>query len=47
MGIAVPIAVDEYLTTTRRPDCDFVDGVLLERNVGTKDHSKLQREILA
>ncbi len=42
MSTATLVSVDEYLTTTYRPDCDFVDGVLLERNVGTKDHSRLQ-----
>jgi Uma2 family endonuclease len=42
MSTATLVSVDEYLTTTYRPDCDFVDGVLLERNVGTKDHSGLQ-----
>ncbi len=38
--------VEEYLHTVYRPDCDFVDGVLEERNVGEKDHAKLQQEIL-
>jgi Uma2 family endonuclease len=47
MGTATLVGVEEYLATTYRPDCDFVDGVLIERNVGTKDHSKLQREVLA
>jgi Uma2 family endonuclease len=36
----VPVA--EYLSTDYSPDCDFVDGVLEDRNVGEKDHSKLQ-----
>jgi Uma2 family endonuclease len=40
------VSVDEYLHTSYRPDCDYVDGVILERNVGGKDHSKLQRAIL-
>lgn len=47
MSTATLVSVDEYLATTYHPDCDFVDGVLIERNVGTKDHSKLQREVLA
>jgi Uma2 family endonuclease len=42
MSTATVVSIDEYLTTSYRPDCDFVDGVLIERNVGTKDHSKLQ-----
>jgi Uma2 family endonuclease len=46
MSTATLVAVEEYLATTYRPDCDFVDGVLIERSVGTEDHSKLQRAIL-
>ena len=38
-------SLSEYLGTTYRPDCDYVDGVLTERNLGLKDHSKLQGEI--
>jgi Uma2 family endonuclease len=47
MSTATLVSIDEYLTTTYRPDCDFIEGVLIERNVGTRDHSELQDEILA
>jgi Uma2 family endonuclease len=40
------ISVEEYLRTSYRPDCDYVDGEVLERNVGERDHSKLQREFI-
>jgi Uma2 family endonuclease len=40
------IPVEEYLRTTYRPDCDYLDGEVWERNLGEKDHSKLQREIV-
>jgi Uma2 family endonuclease len=40
------VSVDEYLRTSYRPDCDYVDGEVLERNVGERDHSKLQREFI-
>jgi Uma2 family endonuclease len=36
------VSLDEYLNTAYEPDRDFVDGVLLERNVGTQRHSLLQ-----
>ncbi|HLJ77088.1 MAG TPA: Uma2 family endonuclease [Acidobacteriaceae bacterium] len=36
------ISVEEYLTTAYRPDCDYVDGEVLERNLGTFDHALLQ-----
>jgi len=43
-GALVP--VEEYLHTTHDPDCDYVDGEVLERNWGERDHSKLQRELI-
>jgi Uma2 family endonuclease len=36
------ITVREYLTTSYRPDCDYVDGQIEERNVGEFDHALLQ-----
>ena len=36
------ITVEEYLTTVYRPDCDYVDGHVEERNLGEKKHSKVQ-----
>jgi Uma2 family endonuclease len=45
MGSAVLISVEEYLTTAYRPDCEYVDGVVKERNVGEKEHSKVQRRL--
>jgi len=35
--------VQDYLRTVWRPDCEFVDGRIEERNLGEKDHSILQR----
>jgi len=42
MPAATAISVSEYLNTSYRPDCDYVDGELVERNVGEWDHSRLQ-----
>ena len=39
------ISVAEYLATPYRPDCDYVDGEVLERNAGEWDHSSLQTAI--
>jgi Uma2 family endonuclease len=36
------IPVEEYLTTVYRPDCDYVDGEVLERNLGEREHSFIQ-----
>lgn len=36
------VTVEEYLHTSYRPDCDYVDGRVEERNVGEYDHGYLQ-----
>jgi Uma2 family endonuclease len=36
------VTLSEYLATSYRPDCEYLDGELLERNVGEWDHSRLQ-----
>jgi len=41
-----PISVSEYLHTSYRPDCDYVDGVVEERNLGELEHSLLQRGLM-
>jgi Uma2 family endonuclease len=38
----VAISISEYLDTVYRPDCEYIDGELLERNLGEVDHSRLQ-----
>ena len=38
-----PLSVNEYLASGYSPDCEYVDGVLVERNVGTLPHSLLQQ----
>jgi Uma2 family endonuclease len=42
MVTGVLVSEDEYLHTSYEPDCEFEDGLLTERNLGTKDHSRLQ-----
>ena len=42
MASATLIPVSEYLATTYRPDRDFLDGVLKERNMGEQPHAQLQ-----
>src|SRR5271156_5019774 len=39
-------SVEEYLHTVYRPDCDYVDGELVDRNVGEKSHAKAQWKIM-
>ena len=42
MALATLVSVEEYLSTNYDPDCDYVDGELLERNVGEMDHGDAQ-----
>ena len=46
MEASALVPVEEYLTTDYSPDCDYVDGEVLDRNVGEKDHSKIQKKLL-
>jgi Uma2 family endonuclease len=41
------ISVEEYLASSFRPDCDYVDGHIEERNLGEWNHSEIQGELLA
>jgi Uma2 family endonuclease len=36
------VSIEDYLSSSYEPDCDYVDGVLEERNLGEYDHSNLQ-----
>jgi Uma2 family endonuclease len=47
VGTKPLISVEEYLHTSYRPDCDYVDGQVLERNLGEYDHAGLQTYIAA
>jgi Uma2 family endonuclease len=47
MGATTLISIEEYLNTSCRPDCDFVDGLVVERTVGKKKHAYAQAEIAA
>ena len=42
MSTGTVVTLSEYLATSYRPDCEYLDGELLERNVGEWDHSRLQ-----
>jgi Uma2 family endonuclease len=40
------LSLDEYLSSSFSPDCDFVDGRAEERNVGTFDHSRMVTSLI-
>jgi Uma2 family endonuclease len=43
MATTALISVSEYLNTTYRPDRDYIDGEVRERNLGERPHSRLQK----
>jgi Uma2 family endonuclease len=46
MGVQTLVSLDEYLRTSYDPDMEYVDGVLVERNVGDWQHSLIQSNII-
>lgn len=40
------VSLEEYLQASYRPDCDYVDGTILERNLGQYEHARLQGLII-
>lgn len=42
MSSIVTVPLSEYLDGAYRPDREYIDGELLERNVGELDHSRFQ-----
>ena len=45
MAAGTQISVEEYLKTVYRPDCDYVDGAIEERNLGEWDHASIQTNL--
>jgi Uma2 family endonuclease len=46
MSAGASIPVEEYLSTSYSPDCHFVEGLLVERNGGEKEHGRMQRALI-
>jgi hypothetical protein len=46
MATAALISVNEYLSSTCRPDQEMLEGRLVERNAGEYDHSNLQGALI-
>jgi Uma2 family endonuclease len=42
MATSTIVPLEEYLHTSYEPECEYLDGELVDRNVGTKKHSRLQ-----
>ena len=46
MSTMALVPVEEYLNTSYDPDVEYVDGVLVERNVGEWHHSLIQSNLI-
>lgn len=46
MGAATLVSVEDYLSTSYSPDREYIDGRLVERNLGEKTHSSIQANLL-
>ncbi len=47
MATTTFVPIEQYLRTSYRPDVDYVDGVIEQRNLGQNDHSAWQGAICA
>ena len=47
MATGTLASVNEYLSTSYHPDCEYIDGVILERNVGERDHSSFASALIS
>jgi Uma2 family endonuclease len=46
MSTATLVPLETYLHTDYQPDREYVDGEVKERNLGEKEHARLQKSIL-
>lgn len=46
MAVQTAITVEEYLQTGYQPDCEYLDGNVVERNMGERSHSLTQTQII-
>jgi Uma2 family endonuclease len=42
----VLVPIEEYLHASYHPDREYVDGVVVERNLGEKKHSRIKRKLI-
>jgi Uma2 family endonuclease len=42
MATAAQLPLEQYLATSYHPDCDYIDGEIEERNLGEREHARLQ-----
>jgi Uma2 family endonuclease len=42
---STPLTIEEYLEMSYEPECEYVDGELIPKAMGTKDHGRLQTRL--
>ena len=47
MATTTQLPLAQYLATSYRPDCDYIDGEIEERKVGEREHAGMQAAIAA
>jgi Uma2 family endonuclease len=46
MGAATLVSVKDYLSTSYSPDREYIDGRIVERNLGELTHGRIQRRLI-
>jgi Uma2 family endonuclease len=46
MGAATLVSIADYLSTSYSPDREYIDGRIVERNLGEKTHSSIQANLI-
>jgi Uma2 family endonuclease len=46
MGAATLVSVEDYLSTSYSPDREYIDGRIVERNLGELTHGRIQRRLI-
>jgi len=46
MATTTHLPLDQYLATSYHPDCDYIDGEIEERNLGEREHARLQTALI-
>jgi Uma2 family endonuclease len=46
MGAATLVSLEDYLSTSYSPDREYVDGRIVERNLGERTHARIQRRLI-
>jgi Uma2 family endonuclease len=46
MATTTHLPLDQYLATSYHPDCDYIDGDIEERNLGEREHARLQTALI-